>query len=558
MDEAFKVLKDMPSQRMSRRKFLLAAGMTGLAVVETTGRLGAVVGEPLKSRGFEIGPAGGRHAGFAVAGLQAHDPLGDHIDQEGHLARDLFGVTDFICKSSAEKGDVLDQLWVGGGGSVRVWAQIERGRRTATGGHEESGRMAPLSVRLRVENGYRFNIRTISFHLPWFIAPRPAHTRILDSCCGGRRYPWRGGSGDDGPSYYRYSALVAFYDELSRAGLCVDFFDDEFRQSGCAWRIEGSQCRATVHSYLNLSKGRSTTLDYHMRPYSDGMPDIALDDYRQRRLAPCMARYGMVEAKPLETRSPWACTGWPFPDLVKQVASAKALGANGYIQWAPPDGQGFYEPFPERLAWFKELRKASRLGIPIGVLIDPRFSPRIDQSNRAWALDKKFLPGRVVPMAAEADASLAYLLKMRNNLAADGVSVAFWDTGGLPYPSFTPEGYVTLLEQWKRAGIRIMPEVSRDYSAWITGVALNWGLAHGVNGAGSPFTFADPPRCEVLRRTTPRAKMFRGGILSPLAGQGGRNWWEAFANDASTITILSTGVYAAKPVELEVWAKSHG
>jgi hypothetical protein len=102
-----------------------------------------------------------------------------------------------------------------------------------------------------------------------------------------------------------------------------------------------------------------------------------------------------------------------------------------------------------------------------------------------------------------------------------------------------------------------MPEVSRDYSAWITGVALNWGLPHG-NSDRPHFTFQQPPRCAVLTRVTPAAKMFRGGVLRPLSGQGDRYWWDAFTGDPATITILTTGAYAAKPPELETWARTHG
>ena len=43
-------------------------------------------------------------------------------------------------------------------------------------------------------------------------------------------------------------------------------------------------------------------------------------------------------------------------------------------------------------------------------------------------------------MAYGAAPAKAYLFKIRDNLAANGVSMAFWDTGGMPYPSFTPEG----------------------------------------------------------------------------------------------------------------------
>jgi hypothetical protein len=535
-------LRDAEGRRIARRKFLVATGFAGIAAV---GGYGPARAEA-SGTGFRLVSAADRQRGFTVAALQAHNAMADHLNQAGHLVRDLFGVSDFMCQSSGEKHSVLEQLWIGGHGSVRVWVEI----------HQAGRGDQPVHVRLRVGNGFRFNIRTISFDLPEFTARAPADTRVLDSCCGGRGYAWRAGHGDDGEDYYRYSALVVFYDARSGAGVSVDFFDDRLRQSGCSWHIDGNVCRPRVHSYLNLSKGRQTTLDFYVRSYARGMPDIALDEYRELRLAPTMKRYGMVESSALKTESPWACTGWPFPDLVKQVAQAKSLGARGYIQWAPPDGKGFYEPFPERLAWFKQLKAASRVGIPLGVLIDPRFSPRVDQSAAAWKLDQRFLPALVVPMASQATLAQSYLLKMRDNLAENGVSMAFWDTGGMAYPSFTPEGYLTLLEQWRRRGIRIMPEVSRDYSAWITGVALNWGLPHG-NDDRPHFTFQRPPRCQVLKRVTPRAKMFRGGVLRPLWGQGSRYWWDAFAGDPATVMVLTTGAYAAKPAELETWAKEH-
>ncbi len=530
---------------VSRRKFLAIAGIAGAAAGAAGTR--GVAGQLLHAgREFQIVAPADKTRGFAVRSVQAHHAMGDHINSKGHLAQDVFTVR-CVCKSSGQKGGVLEQLWQDAGGQVRIHARVRQHGRN-------------LDFKIRVENGYGFSIRGINFDLPAFTAPYPAHGAILDACCGGRERVWQNEVGNDGLGYYRYSSLVMFYDRRSTAGVCVEYFDEELRNFELHWQTRGDECRPWLDSgCFTIEKGQSAEFGFRLRDYSHGMPEIAMDDYRQERLVPFMARYEIPESPVFATSNPWAATGWPFPSLEKKVAQCKALGAHGYIQWAPPDGQGIYEPFPQRLSWFAQVKQASRSGMIMGVLIDPNFSPRIDQNAAHWALDKKFLPDRAAPMAYGNPMAESYLLRVRNNLAANGVRVAFWDTGGLPYGFATAEQNLTLLRRFKQGGISIMPEVSRDHTGWITGVAINWNLPDSVKVYGGPqFTFDHPPRCQVLRRVTPNVKMFRGGVTAAtLLGTGQRHWWEAMETDGTTMFLLGANNEPAKS-ELGQWAKEHG
>ncbi len=530
---------------VSRRDFVAIAGMTGVSggAVQSV----SVAAKMIRAgREFRIFSPADAAMGFGVGNIQVHHAMGDHINAEGHLAQDV-ATLRCACRASGQKGDVLEQLWQDVDGHVRIHAMVKR--------HGKS-----LDFNIRVDNGYGFSIRGIRFDLPAFTAPAPQDGAVLDACCGGRQRVWQNEVGNDGLGYYRYSSLVMFYDKRSTGGVCVEYFDDELRNLELHWQTQGDQCRPWLDcGCFTVEKGQSAEFGFRMIHYAHAMPEIAMDDYRRQRLAPFMARYAIQESPVFVTSNPWAQTGWPFPTLEKKVAQCKTLGAHGYIQWAPPDGQGIYEPFPERLAWFGQMKRASRLGVTMGVLIDPNFSPRVDQSAAHWALDKLFLPDRAAPMAYGNPMAKSYLLRLRNNLAANGVRVAFWDTGGLPYGFATVEENLTLLQQFRQSGIRVMPEVSRDHTGWITGVAINWNLPGSVKVYGGPqFTFRNPPTCQVLKRVTPNVKMFRGGVTgATLLGMGQRRWWQAMESDGATIFLLGANNDPARS-ELGQWAQEHG
>ncbi len=550
---------------MSRRDFLVVAGAVAATVAagpyvaaasptDTAVAVGA-------GRGWRVVSPMDRLLGFAVKGASVHNPMGDHIGAKakhgkrlgvpmpaamgtgGHLVEESFNIK-FVCKARRGQGGTWEQVWQDTDGHVHIHARIDQ-------------KGDALRFRVEVYNGWAFNIRGLTFQLPMVLCPDPQHSAVLDGCCGGRERRWANGRANDGLGYYRYSSVAAFYDRRSTAGVAVEYFDDLLRNFELHWDTHGGQCQPRLDcSYFSLQKGRRATFDFGMRAYSHGMPEIGLDDYRTYSLAPFMKRYDMPESPAFKATSPWAQSGWPNGgNLPKMVEYCKSLGAKGYIQWAPPSIPQ-YEPFPERIGWFSGVKKASELGVPLGVLIDPNFSPMIGQSAAAWKLDQKYVPMGMTPLACTA-ASQAYLLKMRDNLAANGVTVAYWDTGGLPNKGWTPEQFLTLLRQWKQAGISIMPEASRDHSSWITGVAFNWGLPSSTRVYGGPlFTFATPPRCQILKRVTPNVKMFRGGINPPTLA-GNPHWWNAFNGDPTTILLLSAGVYVPQPAQLVSWAKEH-
>ncbi len=566
MSEKHNKMLAVPSRNVSRRDFISATALATMAVavpsysaVASVADIAVAVGA---GKGWQVRSPGNTFDGFAVLGASVHNPMGDHIGARarhrrglaipmpaamgtgGHLVEDSFNIK-FVCKASRSHGGAWEQVWQGPGGHVHIHTHIQ-----------QNGNALQFHVEAR--NGWAFNVKGLSFRLPMMVNPAWQHSAVLDGCCGGRERVWTNGPANDGLGYYRYSSVAAFYDRRSTAGAAVEYFDDFLRNFELHWDIREGQCQPRLDcSYFSLQKGRIATFDFAMRAYSHGMPEIALDDYRMHTLAPFMKHYEMPESPAFKATSPWAQSGWPNGgDLPKMVEYCKSLGAKGYIQWAPPSIPQ-YEPFPERIGWFAGVKKASELGVPLGVLIDPNFSPMIGQSAAAWKLDQKYVPMGMTPLACTA-ASEAYLLKMRNNLAANGVTVAYWDTGGLPNKGWTPEQYLTLLRQWKQVGISIMPEASRDHSSWITGVAINWGLPHSTQIYGGPlFTYANPPKCQMLKRVTPGVKMFRGGITPPtLAGKP--DWWNAFNGDGSTILLLSAGVYVTQPAQLVSWAKEHG
>ncbi len=497
--------------------------------------------------------------GFAVESVKAHDPLGDRLDAKGHLEPRLFEIRKFVCKSSRGRRGAWEQMWQDVGGHVQVQVSIcseQYPKRDPVEAALLPAQLAAagerVTVRLRVENGYAFDIRTINFRLPLRIVPGEG-IAVMDTYWGGniRRL---GGHGFGQCGGGGYSPLAVFFDSRSGEGMCVEYFDRLLRhaQSGVFWFADPAGFQPFLGYTLGLEKGKTADVVFCMTSYRQGLPEAALDDYRRQRLVPFMAGLGIPEAPPYETTGPWASSGWPFPknDLVKDVAYCKSLGANGYIQWAPPDGQGYYEPFPERLEWFVQMKAASKLGIPVGVLINPWYSPRIDQSAAHWALDRKFVPNRVVPMAVARPEAQSFLYKMRDNLATNGVSVAYWDCGG--YNGYnqqcntTPEQYLTLLYQWKKAGIMIITEGAQDFTAWVTGATLGWYY-------GRAFPFGDPPRYPVLRRVTPHARMFRGGV-GKVEQRAGRYWWDVLEDDGVSVPVLCVDANG----ELETWAKEHG
>jgi hypothetical protein len=564
---------------MSRREFLVsaalaAAGAAGAGTLRAQPLWNgqpvphAVVPEQGLHLGYEFGLASpaDKKDGFAVLGAVAVNPLKDrigrgpakpgpepaaYVDSSGHLIQDTFGLK-FVCKSSRAQGNVVEQVWADTTGHVRVYTDI----------HQAPGQ--ELVFHSRVENGWAFDLKSITFRMPTITAPAPEQTRVLDAFGGGRERDWNWGDGvcNDGLGYFRSSSLVVYYDQRSTAGVCVEYFDDRLRNFELHWNVSGKECRPWLDcNCFVLDKGCAADFGFRMKKYAQGLPDMALDAYRTQRLMPLMARYGIPEGR-LETTGPWTSSGWPLDgNIVKAVARAKALGSHGYIQWAAPDGEGDYEPFPERFEWFAGVKKASKLGIPLGVLIDPNESPRLDQRAKHWALDRRYLPNHVAPMAYGAASAEAYLLKMRDNLVANGVSMAFWDTGGLPYKHATVEQYLNLLYQWKRGGITILQEAVRDHAAFITGTTYAGILnVFELRGAllkakeavyGGPlFSLAHPPRYQVWRRVTPKAKLFISGDIPNTTHQGNTYWWDVVGGGGFGIPLIRASVF-------DVWAKHH-
>jgi hypothetical protein len=138
--------------------------------------------------------------------------------------------------------------------------------------------------------------------------------------------------------------------------------------------------------------------------------------------------------------------------------------------WSPPDGQGWYEYLQPRLAWWP--RKKVVAPIPIGGLVSPSGSPRIDQSLTHWALDKKYVPDRALPIAVQEHDVQAYGDVVRGAFAAVGFDLAYWDIG---QPSGgTIYDLLHIHQAWRRGGVPLMSEAYSPLTASISGIALKF------------------------------------------------------------------------------------
>jgi len=119
------------------------------------------------------------------------------------------------------------------------------------------------------------------------------------------------------------------------------------------------------------------------------MPTEAFLYYRNNFLVPFMQSQGIAEGT-MKIGKVMAWTDWPAGnDVATAAKNVLQLGASGYLQYAPGDGLGYFEPNPQTLPWYNTLKGASTVqGLDLlGVLID---SPGIVKGSVAsvmvWAL----------------------------------------------------------------------------------------------------------------------------------------------------------------------------
>ena len=264
---------------------------------------------------------------------------------------------------------------------------------------------------------------------------------------------------------------VTAWEDADKSGVAW-VWDDNILPSGMEFWVNppingaSTTAQALLNFGVSLDPGKSISFTFEQLSGANIVEQM-LNAYRARVNA-TLAANGVSAGSPVKASGMWLSSGWQ-PDPVAYAASMASY-ATRLMMWSPPDGQGWYEYLQPRLAWWPQTKMNP--AIPIGGLMSPAGSPRIDQTAAHWALDQKFAANRVLPAVISDPDVQAYALAVRNEFVAKGFDLAFWDVGQ-PYGG-TMYDLLQTHQASKAAGLPLLSEAYSPITASIAGVALKY------------------------------------------------------------------------------------
>lgn len=264
-----------------------------------------------------------------------------------------------------------------------------------------------------------------------------------------------------------FSPVVSVYDANGN-GWAIDYWDPSLTPVDLRFygSIADHYLNPVVCHLLDLYPGQSQSFTVRYTQLG-GLPDAALAQHRAQHLVPFMNALGIPESPSLGLKSPLAASVTGAPGIQARFDDAVARGFTGMVQWAAPDGRGYFQPYaPTDQAWWREIERGLRLnGHPLGILVDLNRSPRLAGGMSADA------PDAVLPLNMEDPQGWSYQRRYAQRVGKAGVTLAFWDTGAVPVMGWTGLRTLYTLQLWKQAGVSIFCEAGDgDVGTWITGV----------------------------------------------------------------------------------------
>ncbi len=420
--------------------------------------------------------------------------------------------------------NTADQVWRTSGGEVEIRVHLTQ--------DEENRRMD-----VQVTAGMGWTVEDVRLGAPFVFAALSSTRKTYSAFRGGQIQDWPvDGIHQQNSSLWPdtgYSPIAVFYDQRTTEGVGFISFDSGLKLRAVYWYTFAEEVHPYVRWDVNLTEGQtdSTTMVLH---HGFNMPTNHFQYYRDNFLVPFMESEGIQEGS-LPVTGVMATAGWPIDGNVeKSVQWALTWHAQGFLQLSPPDGREYFEPNPQTLPWYTTLNQASQVAGNqlLGVLINPflrsyLMPPVSDPNDPAW------FPGGGGAMSLTDPGVLAWLDRLKTDLASRGVNFAYWDTGGGPRPG-QERLWFDVLKQWKLAGIPIAAETSNDLASYVTGTNLMWNFKN--------FDYS------LLRTVTPHVKIIVEDLTDQLPD--GRYWWDA-AQQLGFIPLLNER-------QLQIWGRQRG
>ncbi len=302
----------------------------------------------------------------------------------------------------------------------------------------------------------------------------PLSASVLTGTYGGTRGTMGMGLWDTNGS----NCPVTVWEDADKSGVGW-VWDDNFRPNGLQFYVDVTQGTADVILNFGVSIDPGESLKVGIRQFSGtGIVKRVLAAY-SAQVDQTLTRNGVARGIPFNAAGLWISSGWQ--ENIVTFANSLAPSVRRLMMWSPPDGQGWFEYLQPRLAWWPQKRAVA--AIPIGGLVSPSGSPRIDQSAVHWALDRKYVPNRALPIAVQDPDVLAYGNAVRKAFVAAGLDLAFWDIG--QPAGGTIYDLLRIHQTWRDGGVPLMSEAYSPLTAAVAGIALKfyyngytWDLKH--------------------------------------------------------------------------------
>lgn len=258
---------------------------------------------------------------------------------------------------------------------------------------------------------------------------------------------------------------VTVWEDADKSGVGW-VWDDNIRPSGLQFFVDVANGTAQVSLNFGVSIDPGQSVNVGVQLFAGaGIVHQVLAAYRDQ-VQRTLARNGVARGLPFSAYGLWLYSGWQ--NEISKFADSLPPSVLRLMMWSPPDGQGWFEYLQPRLAWWP--KKKATTAIPVGGLVSPSGSPRIDQSQTHWELDRKYVPNRALPLAVQDPDVLAYGDSVRKAFLAAGMDLAYWDIG---QPSGgTIYDLLHIHQRWRDGGVPLMSEAYSPLTSAIAGIAL--------------------------------------------------------------------------------------
>ncbi len=263
---------------------------------------------------------------------------------------------------------------------------------------------------------------------------------------------------------------VTVWEDADKSGVGW-LWDDNIRPSGLQFFVDAANGTAQVILNFGVSLDLGQSVKIGIRQFAGpGIVRRVVDAYCDQ-VRHTLAQNCVTRGLPFNASGLCVYSGWQ--DDVTSFADSLPPSVSRLMMWSPPDGRGWFEYLQPRLAWWP--KKKSTTAIPLGGLVSPSRSPRIDQSPAHWDLDRKYVPDRALPFAVQEPDVLAYGDAVRKAFVAAGLDMAYWDVG---QPSGgTIYDLLHIHQRWRDGGVPLMSEAYSPLTAAIAGIALRFYYA---------------------------------------------------------------------------------